>query len=254
MGVSVPDNSANVTLTRNPIGRILSVTQGGTQRTYDYTTGATFAPGNFLYRITEPETGTTIFGRDANGNMTSRTVSGSPATGFSYDAMDRLSLTTYPTGTPNVTRTYYFDGLLKTVESTNAIRLLDYDANKNLTLDRLTVAGRVYSLVNAYTGNDGLDSVTYPSGWQVTYAANGYGRPRQAAPFTNTANSIAFHPSGTLSSIAFANGLSTTVVLSNRLWPAGMTTTNGVANFQYTYDGLGNVLSYTDTVTGQSAA
>jgi YD repeat-containing protein len=248
MGISVPapDQAASVVIARNPIGRITSVTQGGKSRNYGY--NSPLAPGNFLTSITEPETGTTTFGRDQIGNMTSRSVSGTSASTFVYDGLDRLIQTNHP-GLPTVVRTYYGDSLLQTAEFGTTLREFTYDPNKNLTLDRLTVDGRTYSVVHSYAGNDGRDTTTFPSGTVVSYSPNGFGRPRAAAPF---AGIVDFHPSGELKTIAFANGVTTSISLNARLWPQQLTSVRAgfspTADLKYTYDGLANVISFEDFV------
>ena len=249
MGIAVPapDAAASVTIARNPIGRITSVIQNSKTRAYGYNTA-----GNFLTSIDDPETGITTFGRDEVGNMVSRTVTGTPTTSYAYDNLDRLSQITYPGGLPTVVKTYYRDGRLKTVDfGTSAFRYFEYDQNKNLTLDRLIIDGRTYSVSHAYTGNDARSTTTFPSGTVLAYTPNGFGRPTTASPFTNSANSVDFHPSGELKSIAFANGITTSITLTNRLWPLRMTSSRPsltAADLQYGYDGTGNVTRFEDFV------
>ncbi|OGA24703.1 MAG: hypothetical protein A3I02_02010 [Betaproteobacteria bacterium RIFCSPLOWO2_02_FULL_67_26] len=246
MSISVPEPGANVTITRNPIGRILTVAQGDKTRAYVYNAVGQVPAGNFLTSIIDPETDTTTFGRDQVGNMTSRSVNGTPTTGFIYDALNRLTQINYPGGLPTVIRSYYGDGLLKDVEyGTAALRHFEYDANKNLTLDRLTVDGRIYSLGHSYSGNDGRSTTTFPSGTVVSFNPNGFGRPRAATPF---AGNIDFHPSGELKTVEYANGVTTSIALNNRLWPqqlASLRSTPPLVDLKhtYTYDGTGNVKS-----------
>jgi len=243
--VPSPDQAASVTITRNPIGRMLSVSQGGRTRTYGYTATGQFAPGNFLTSIAEPETAGTTFGRDAVSNMTSRSVGSSPTTTYKYDQLNRLTQVNYP-GLPVLTRTYFGDGLLQSVNYGTTLREFTYNGNKSLTLDRLTIDSRVYSITHAYSGNDGRSSTTFPSGTVITYTPNGFGRPRSATPFVTT---VDFHTTGETKTLSYANGITTTVTLTSRLWPQGLTidrTGVTVADRRYTYDGMGNVTQYED--------
>jgi len=245
IGITVPTPNASISFPRNPIGQIIQVTQGGLSRDYTY-----YPATNFLWKVTNPETGVTEFGRDEVGNMTSRKVGASPTTIYQYDGLNRLFFIDYPVPTPDVTKTYYGDGSLKDVINGSATRHFDYDPDKNLTLERLTIDGATYEINHSYSANDARDSTTYPTGTIVTYAANGFGRPRKALPFLN---SVDYHPTGEVKTIEYANGVTTSVTLNNRLWPQRFTSlksgTTTVADFQYTsYDGVGNVTSFQDFV------
>ncbi len=245
IGISVPVlSSVNLSIVRNSIGQIRSVSQGIRTRTYEY-----YPATNFLRRINDPETGDTIFGRDEVGNMTSRQVALSPMTTYAYDDSDRLTGINYPSPTPAVTRTYYDDGMLQDVMNGIASRHFEYDPNKNLTLERLVIDGGSFEVRHTYGANDGRDTTSYPSGTVVNFASNGFGRPTQATPFLN---GVDFHPTGEVKTIAYANGVTTSVTLtSSRLWPQRFTSlksgTTTVADFQYSlYDGLGNVTKFED--------
>ncbi len=245
IGISVAAlPSVNLSIVRNPIGQIRSVSQGIRTRTYEY-----YPATNFLRRINDPETGDTIFGRDEVGNMTSRQVALSPMTTYAYDDSDRLTGINYPSPTPAVTRTYYDDGMLQDVMNGITSRHFEYDPNKNLTLERLVIDGGSFEVRHTYGANDGRDTTSYPSGTIVNFASNGFGRPTQATPFLN---GVDFHPTGEVKTIAYANGVTTSVTLTpSRLWPQRFTSlksgTTTVADFQYSlYDGLGNVTKFED--------
>jgi len=140
---------------------------------------------------------------------------------------------------------------LKDVINGSAIRYFEYDPDKNLTVESLTIGTTTWGIGHSYSENDARDSTTYPSGMVVTYSANGFGRPTRATPFLN---SVDYHPTGEVETIAYANGVTTSVTLNNRLWPERLTsskngTTSPVADFQYTtYDGVGNVTRFDDFV------
>ncbi len=247
MGITIPspDQDASVTITRNPIGRMLTVSQGGLTRTYGYTATGQFAPGNFLTSIVQPETATIVFGRDAVGNMISLKEGSASTSTYVHDELSRLTQVQYP-NLPRITRAYFGDGLLQSVTYSTTTRTFDYDGNKNLTLDRLEVDGRTYPIVHAYTGNDGRSSTTFPSGTVIAYSPNGFGRPRSASPFVN---SVEFHPSGEMETLGYANGITTSLSLTSRLWPFRLETKRTgvtVADRRYTYDGTGNLTQYED--------
>jgi YD repeat-containing protein len=250
MKIEAPEPDASVIMTRNGLGQLLTVkqdnlsvpTQNAVTRTF------TYFPNYYLETMTEPEVGTTTYGRDAVGNMISRKVSTSALTTFGYDDLNRLTTITYPigapVGTPNVTKTYYKDGQPKSTNNGVALREYLYDANKNKTKETLTVGTQVFVTQYDYDANDALALLTYGSGQKVSYAPDAFGRPTKAAPYVTAAT---HHPNGQLASFTYANGLKTTVELNERQWPKALKTP-AISNLTYGYDGLGNVYSIEDTV------
>lgn len=239
---------ASVAITRNNLGQPLSVTQDGKARRFDY------YPNYFLWKQTDPETGVTEFGRDQVGNMTSRKVGASQATFFDYDARNRLKMIRYQASAgipaaPNVTRTYYRDDKVRTIESSSAVRSFEYDDNKNLTVDTLTLPLRpAYAARYTYDGNDALASITYGSGARVGYAPDAFGRPTKAAPYVTAVEHFA---NGAVKRLVYANGATTDVTQNARLWPETIVSASGIAkitNLTYAYDPVGNVSKMTDTV------
>ena len=245
MKIDAPEPAASVVMTRNGLGKLTAATQDGRTRTYGYDTRY------FLTSTTEPEVGQTIYGRDAVGNMTSRQVGSSPTTNFTYDGRNRLVTTTYPSGTPhvapNVTRTYYKDDKLKSVDNTVTRRDFVYNANKSLTQETLTINGSAFVTAYAYDANDALNVMTYGSTRTVTYAPDALGRPTKALPYVTT---ISHHPTGQIKDMTYANGVRTVVELNNRNWPSKQTISQGTQYFNttYAYQGNGNVSAIDDSV------
>lgn len=244
ISIQPPDPAANTTLVRNGMGQITQVTQGGVTRSFEY-----MPTTYFLGKATDPETGVTTYGRDEVGNMTSRKVGAAGGTiGYAYDGLNRVTEVKYPAGTPSVLKTYYKDDKPRSVIngtiSGGAIaspitrREYEYDVNKNLKRETLTVAGAPTPFVidRTYNNNDALDTVKYGADQTITYAPDAFGRPAKAAPFVtalqyNDAN-------GQVSSIKYANGTTTTVSSdAARLWPVRVTHAQA---------------SYTDTLAGRA--
>jgi len=208
----------------------------------------------YLTSVTNPETGTTIYGRDDAGNMTSSKVGSAPVTNYTYDGRNRETGITYASGTPNVTKTYNKVDKLKSVTSTAAARSFIYDDNNNLTTESLVVDGLTFSTIYGYNTNDQLSSVTYPrSNRVVSYAPDVLGRPTKAGSYVT---SVSYWPSGQLKQVVYANGTISNYGQNNRLWPSTFDTKKGTAttttatylNSSYGYDGLGNLTSLADSV------
>ncbi|MDD5295495.1 MAG: hypothetical protein PHU46_01175 [Rhodocyclaceae bacterium] len=241
MSVAAPEPTASITLSRNAKDMVTSVTQGGLTRGYIY---------DASYRLvseTNPETGQTSYGRDAAGNMISRTVGTSGTTSYVYDGQNRLVKATYPGSTPAVTHTYSRTGKLKQVSSSVATRSYAYDGNDNLMSEALAIDGLTLAVGYGYNGNDQLSSITYPrSGRTVSYVPDTLGRPTQVSGYVN---SVLYWPSGQIQQINYANGTLSLYDQNIRLWPASFNTFKGSAVYlasTYTYDGAGNLTAISD--------
>ncbi len=282
MSVDAPEN-VRTAFERNLIGQVTSVTQGtyyegscavggcpftSETRTYEYN-----HVQNFLTGETNPETGTTSYGRDGVGNMTSRNVGGA-TTAYGYDPLNRLKVVDYPLGTPDASLDYDENGNLKRLYTAtgrnyadgsrrtySTERLFSYDANDNLTRESLkyndagTSAAGVPTVFESkllesrygYNTLDALTSITYPSTRVVTFAPDALGRPTRVAPFVNSVN---YHPTGQPSSIDYANGQRTTVDLktgSLRPW-IDRIRTGSLSSLSYDYDDAGNVTRIADGI------
>ncbi|TAL23639.1 MAG: DUF11 domain-containing protein, partial [Aquabacterium sp.] len=108
--------------------------------------------------------------------------------------------------------------------------------NKNLKTEKLTIQGgpAAFLITNFYDNNDALSAVRFDSETTdfINYAPDAFGRPTSAKPFIT---SMLFHqPSGQVTSMAYANGVVTTVELNAlRLWPDRIQHALPVANALY---------------------
>jgi YD repeat-containing protein len=245
MSITAADTSANLSLTRNSNDLVTAATQAGFTRTYGYNSNF------YLTSVTNPETGTTTYGRDAAGNMTSRSVGTSGITTFTYDGQNRLTATTYPGATPAVTNTYNKTNKLLSVNSSAANRSYSYDANGNLTNESSTVDGITFTTGYIYNNLDQLSTIIYPvSGSVIDYAPDVLGRPTQVSGYVTGVN---YWPSGQIQEIDYANGTVTNYGQNSRLWPSSFSTRKAgtyYLNSNYSYDGLGNLTNISDTADG----
>lgn len=242
MGVTAANTAANIVVTRNARDLITSVTQGGVTRSYGY-------DGRYyLTSETNPETGVVTYERDAAGNMTARIV-GSIRTDYSYDGQNLLTGISYSDGTPAVSKTYTKTGKPRTVTSSVASRVLDYDANDNLISESLNVGGVGMTAAYSYTNLDHLASITYPVSQRVvSYAPDVLGRPTQASGYVN---SVSHWSSGMVRQIEYGNGVVTNYEQNARLWPAAFLTRRNSTYYlssSYGYDGAGNLTGIGDGV------
>jgi uncharacterized protein RhaS with RHS repeats len=243
MRIDAPEGISTV-FARNVLGQPTSVSQGGVTRTYGYDPA-----NNFLNTVVHPETGTTTFGRDAVGNMTSRQVGSSGTTVYSYDGHNRLTFINYPGATPDVSQQYDGNHNLTVVDNGIARKVLGYDENDNLQSETLTVNGMTFT--TGYT-NDSLDylsAITYPSSRRVSYTPDVLGRPTTVSPYLT---SVTHYPHGVPQQLVYANGQVTNLTINNRQWISGIATQKTgigyLVSLSYGYDGSANVTSITNAL------
>lgn len=240
---------------------------GGTlavDRTYAYNTHEE------LCRVVEPETGATLMGYDAAGNLT-WSAAGLPASqacepnGTSaavlarrstrqYDAMNRMVALGFPDSNGNQTRSYTPDGLLASITTLNdggansVVNTYTYNKRRLLRAETSGIPGWYnWNIFYDYNANGDLALLTYPTGLVVNYAPNALGQPTQAGSF---ATGVQYYPNGAIKQFTYGNGLVHTMVQNARQLPARSTDSGGALDHEYGYDQNGNVLSTIDHVDG----
>ncbi len=249
MSITAPVAAANVTMARNGRGLVTSATQAGITRQFYYDTRY------YLTSTVQPEVGTTLYGRDGAGNMTTKQVGASGTTTFDYDGRDRLWRVTYPNGSPSqVTNVYWRTDKLRTVSNGVATRTYGYDGNQNLTTESLVVDGLTLAATYYYTGNDQLSAIVYPVlGRQVNFKPDTLGRPTSIGLSTGSSMlNATFWPNGQIYDIAYAGGSRVTYGQNTREWLNTITVKTGdnVSRIASTlsYDVAGNMFYVKDSV------
>jgi RHS repeat-associated protein len=244
--IETPIAASSISMARNAVDQITTVSQNGLSRSYSYNSAYQ------LIGLSDPEIGFTAYGRDAAGNMTTKQTTGGGVINYYYDGQNRLYHITPPPG--NAIVRYWYDRNNRMTWTLNeyASRAFTYDANGNALADTLTVDGQ--TIAASYTF-DALDNPSYThyslSGRSVFLAPDALGRPTQASGF---ASGIQYFPSGQIYSIAHTNGVGSYYGQNARLWPASHVVLRGstaLVNNAYTYDNTGNVTSVID-YAGQS--
>ena len=233
--VSISAPGVTTSISRNGLGQITAVTQGGVSRSYGY------GSGNFLTSSTDPETGTTTYGRDGVGNMTSRSVGASGTTYFTYDGLDRMTNINYPSS-GSVSQSFDENNNITSISNSGSQVTYSYDANDNLTREAINIGGRSFTIGHSYNGLDGRSSTTYPSGRTVNFSPDVLGRPTQASPYVTNAT---YHPNGQLATMNYANGIYTSISVNSRQLPSSISA-SGILGLSYNYDGAGNITSIGD--------
>ncbi|WP_265705497.1 RHS repeat domain-containing protein [Verminephrobacter aporrectodeae] len=251
MGISTPESSASVSYSRNSRDLITSATQDRMSRSYAYNTAG------HLISATHPESGTTTYGRDAAGNMTSKSTGSAGIISYTHDQQNRLKTIVYPGSTPSVA--YAYDGahrLLSSISS-DATRQFTYDGNGNLKSEQLSAGGTSWTAQYGYNENDHLTSIVYPrSGDTVTYSVNSLGRPTSIPGYIDA---VSYWPSGQVKEISYANGTQSIYGQNSRLLPSTFVTYSRsgtyYGDFTFSYDAVGNltrIMDYRDSLYNRS--
>ncbi len=245
-----------VFISRNSLGTPTAISRGGVTRRYVYDAYQR------LCKTIDPEINATVQDYDAAGNIAWRapgqnlnsidncntaSAQASAKISYSYDAVNQLKVTSYGDNSPAITRSYWPDGKLKTVDSNGSSWSYTYNALRDISTETLSYGGQSYGLSWGYDPNGSLSSLTYPGGrTAVSYVPNALGEPSQVGGF---ASALTFHPNGTVNSYRLNNGVQHSMTPNLRGLPA-VNQDTGVLNDAYTYDANGNVASITDQQGG----
>ena len=257
--ITAPE-SIVITLSKDDLGVLRSATLDGITRSYTYNANY------YLRTISDPERGVVTFGRDPNGNMTSRQVASSTGATvnrlgtvtYQYDGQNRLQYIDYPDDsnyTFDVDLEYDANGNL--IKSENIVPpstaltrwTYGYDAHDLLSSESLAIlSGPSLAFSYTYNGLDARASMSYPSGTFVNAVPNDLGWPTQVSGY---ATSVGYWPNGTPKKITFANTQSWESTLNNRQMIKTLSGANGTAlNLDYSYDARGNPFQILDAIDG----
>jgi RHS repeat-associated protein len=259
--ISAPEG-VSLAIPRDVFGKALSVTRSGS-----WAGGGVSATRSYVYdahqrlcKTVEPESGATIQAYDAAGNIAWRasgqgaTSTGScdhaavgPATkmSFGYDALNRLTSTSFGDGQPGITRSYTPDGLLQQTVSSSFTWTYGYNNRRLLTQEALSVpnqtpgAGWNFSYSTDAYGN--VHTLTDPWG-SIVYAPNALGEATQVSGYVS---GVSYHPNGMVAGYTLANGITRRVSQNARGLPDEWQDT-GVIFDAYRYDANGNTTAILD--------
>ena len=256
---------AQTAMSRNIHGSILTLTQSGTQNGFTASIMRQFWYDNELRlcRHRAPEFGDEVFVygnedelREAGRGATPATTcvtSVDPAIRItrSYDALDRETGISFPSGTPNITRTYDANSNVLNIMRGN-VWSYAYNELNLLTEEKLAIDGRTYEFDYDYGADGNLrgrDNMHSGAMWR--FDPDALGRPQSARiDATSYVSSVDYHPNGLIADAAYLNGQALTQTLGPRQLPDVLKTVKaGGANavwLSYTYDARRKIASVSD--------
>ena len=226
----------------------------GLNTTYDYD-GLGNATG-----VHSPDTGTSTFVYDAAGNRIQATDARGVVSHSTYDALNRITATTYPHSDANVSYRYdepdsvtgcvgsYPIGRLTSIVETAVTTVYCYDARGNVVKKTQTQGTNVDAVSYTYTLADRLASTRTPDGTAIQYARDGAGRINavtvlppgtSGAGAGNVVTNVSYLPFGPIASYTLGNGQTIT-----RTYDANYAVTDVVSpalNLHFARDAMGNI-------------
>ncbi len=219
--------------------------------------------GDVLQRIS-PDTGKTIYRYDLAGNLVQSIDATGATTSYTYDALDRVLTTSYPAdAAENVGYTYdeaghgFGVGRLTSVTDAAGSLSRSYDERGNMLTEKRVHGATTLLTSNTYDGASRIASITYPSGWRISYTRDFMGRitaTSATAPGGATqsiVSGIAYQPFGPLNAMTFGNSIAEarSFDLDYRLLNLTDKGAAAVQNLIYAYDADDNVKAIADGVT-----
>jgi RHS repeat-associated protein len=276
-------NNQTRTITKNSQGQVTSVADPlGNRTTYSYdpfgnlvktvdATGHNVVTATYDLRgrktaSTDPDLGTWTYSYNALAQLVSQTDAKSQTSQFTYDLLGRLTqrIESDMTSTWAYDTAQYGIGKLASASATGPAagsnpyqRSLTYDNLGRPVQVWTTVDGVPVQMAATYDANGRLSTVTH-SGFTVKYSYTSLGYVQQIADpsgtqayWTANARDAELH----LTRDTAGNGIVTARAFdapTGRLTSIVAGSGNGIANFSYSYDALGNPLSRGDGNTGVS--
>jgi YD repeat-containing protein len=211
--------SATTTYSYDALDNLVSVAQPGVlTRTFNYNSlsrlGSAFNPETKTTDDPDPQSGTTLYTYDANGNVAMRTL-GTKVTTYTYDELDELTGKGYNDSTPPVTYSYNKGWLTGVSSGNTSYQYTTFDGLGRVTVAQQTLNSTTYPFHYSYNLSDGIQTITYPSGRVVTYAMDSIGRVSAISGqvgstvtnYTSAISPITYAPQGAVASMTLGNGL-----------------------------------------------
>jgi RHS repeat-associated protein len=161
---------------------------------------------------------------------------------YAHDALNRLTTITYP-GSATVSYTYDNAGNMLTKTDSGSTDYYAYDAMNRVTNETDHISGSNYQVLYTYDKASNILSVKYPDSSTDTFT---YDALNRVSSMDGAVVNFTYTADNKLNTITYGNGVQTTYGYNNRDMPTSIVAKSGSTkemDLNYTYDGVGNVLS-----------
>ena len=175
------------------------------------------------------------------GNLLTRTDPKTNQTSFTYDALNRLTKTTYP-NTSTVTYTYDPNSNRLTMVDPSSSSYYAFDARNRLTNETKVISAAKYTTLYTYDKASNILSIKYPDTYLVSITYDAVNRVKKVGSFAT----VGYTVDDKMQTITFGSGEVATYTYDNRDRPTRILVKMGSTknlDLNYTYDGTGNVLT-----------
>ncbi len=264
----------------DPLGQLISLVDAqGNERHFSYDSLGRKITQEDLHSPSETDYGIWSYTYDKNGNLSTQTDPAGQVITWGYDSLERISYEDWDVSTASRDIAYSYDNstngkmhLYQVKMSEYYVRYNSYDALGNVTeetrfiQDPESTAYSSYRFKSTYDLLGRLTRFIYPSSaLTVNYTYNVTGAleavTRGLTNLKDVVNNIDYSPVGQMTSITYANGVTTTntydpaqdykltaKVTTGIYDPAfTSTTSSSIQNLSYTYDTVGNITSIVDS-------
>jgi RHS repeat-associated protein len=249
------DTDGNLTSVSDPNGNVTSYT-------YD--------DFGQLLSQTSAVTGVTTYGYDLAGNLLTTVDANAATTTRVYDALGRTSsAASSRPGVATETVQWQYDdptsgrfgiGRLTQMSDPAGTTTYSYERRGLLRREERAFTGLTGSYVISFRfdANANRSRIEYPSGLNVTYGFDSANRPISvtasgASGGTTLVSAASYLPFGPLNSLAFGNGMTQSMSADDRYritQNKPFTATAPLAQYDYDYDPLGNIVGISDALDG----
>jgi RHS repeat-associated protein len=260
------------------LNRLSSLTQpwtgvGGTTAVTTYTydvqdhlNGVTDAEGNATTSTTSdrdlmtqevsPVSGTTTYAYNEHAQKVEETDARSVTISMTYDALDRLTFTDYPTDDDEDT-TYTYDSPSVSFSKGRLTSIDRGDTSISYGYDRFGRLIQDGTLASSFDKNGNLLTLGYPNSVTATYTYDFADRQSTlqmqdgANPAQTLVSASSYKPQGPLTSLTLGNSLTETHGYSTRYLPTSITVPS-ILSWSYSTDSVGNPTAITDTLNSSN--
>ena len=227
--------------TYDQLGNLLSVTDAnGNRTTYKYDDLNRVITTNYPDGTSQNTTYDNVSNLIANTNPMGRTIN------YTYDSLNRLTQVKYPDGS-TVNYTYDANGNCLNEIGASASSFYAYDARNRLINETDVINGTSYTTRYTYDNASNILSIIYPDNTTLSYTYDPLERVSSVGGYANFTYTV----DNKMNTIKYGNNVTTSYSYDARDRPTRILSAyNGTTllDLNYTYDGVGNVLSINNEV------